>query len=172
MRRLLLMVMLLAPLGPASGLAQSLTWTVVQQSVRASFPDVPALSTDSLAARLARGETPTLLDVRTAPEYAVSHLPGARRLDPDAPDLAALAGIPRDAPLVVYCSVGYRSAKMARRLRAAGFTDVENLEGSIFRWANEGRLVVRDGLPVREVHPYDAVWGRLLDPALRSHTPR
>ncbi len=45
---------------------------------------------------------------------------------------------------------------------------MQNLKGSIFQWANEGRPVVRDGEPVREVHPYDAVWGRLLDRDLRA----
>ena len=64
--------------------------------------------------------------------------------------------------------MGYRSARIADRLETAGFRDVRNLTGSIFQWANEGRPVVRDGEPVREVHPYDAVWGRLLDRDLRA----
>jgi 3-mercaptopyruvate sulfurtransferase SseA len=62
----------------------------------------------------------------------------------------------------VYCSVGIRSARVADRLRHAGIGAVYNLDGSIFRWASEGRPVVRDGEPVRAVHPYNAVWGRLL----------
>ena len=112
-----------------------------------------------------------LLDARGPDEYAVSHLPGARRVDPDADAAAlgsALADVDRRRPVVVYCSVGARSAAVARRLRKAGFERVENLRGSIFRWANEGRPVVRDGEVVGEVHPFDAVWGRLLDPEHRA----
>ena len=41
----------------------------------------------------------------------------------------------------------------------------------IFEWANEGRPVVRDGREVEAVHPYDAVWGRLLAPERRADLP-
>ncbi len=111
-----------------------------------------------------------LVDVRTPEEFAVSHLAGARRVDPEA-GAEALAALPRDTAIVVYCSVGWRSAAFAERLRAAGFTHVQNLQGSIFAWANEDRPVVRDGQAVRAVHPYDAVWGRLLRPELHASHP-
>jgi hypothetical protein len=38
----------------------------------------------------------------------------------------------------------------------------------VFEWANSGYPVFRDGEAVREVHPFDAEWGRLLDPELRT----
>lgn len=148
-------------------------WHGVERTLRTRFADVPTISTDRLGAWLADSTrpAPVLLDARTPEEYAVSRLPGARRVDPDAEAdalAAALADVRADRPVVVYCSVGVRSAAVARRLTEAGFGDVRNLEGSIFRWANEGRPVVRDGEAVREVHPYDAVWGRLLRPELRA----
>jgi rhodanese-related sulfurtransferase len=134
---------------------------------------VPMITTDSLAERL-RDSTavrPLLLDARSPEEYAVSHLPGARRVNPDAQAYPALDSLDRDTPVVVYCSVGVRSGTVAKRLRRQGFTDVANLRGSIFRWANEGRPVVRNGTRVRAVHPYDATWGRLLDDSLHAYTP-
>jgi hypothetical protein len=49
-------------------------------------------------------------------------------------------------------------------MREAGYTNVANLEGSIFKWANEGRaLVGPGGSPTRAVHEYDATWGGLLE---------
>jgi hypothetical protein len=45
---------------------------------------------------------------------------------------------------------------------------VRNLDGSIFAWANEGRPLERNGQPAQLVHPYDALWGKLLDPARRA----
>jgi hypothetical protein len=77
----------------------------------------------------------------------------------------------RDAPVVVYCSVGYRSAKVTAALQERGFTQVANLKGSIFRWANEGRPVVRGSTGVREVHPYDHTWGTLLNDSLHAYEP-
>lgn len=146
--------------------ADRVGWTAA--GTVAARGDVPQVTTAALARRLAAPDPPTLLDARAPAEYAVSHLPGARHLPPDTEEFAALADLPRETPLVTYCSVGYRSAAMARRLRAAGFTHVENLEGSIFAWANEGRPVFRAGTEVHEVHPYDALWGRLLTPELRA----
>ena len=108
-----------------------------------------------------------LLDVREPAEYAVSHLAGARQVEPGT-DPATL-DLPMDSRVVTYCSVGYRSADYGRTLRRAGFTDVRNLEGSIFQWANEGRPIVRgDGQPARKVHPYNKTWGLLLRPGLRA----
>lgn len=153
----------------------SLAWRAVDRDLAARFSDVPTTTTAALAARLADSTvTPVLLDARTEAEYAVSHLPGAHRVDPDASpaELAdALEGIDRERPIVVYCSVGVRSGAVARRLRTAGFARVENLAGSIFRWANEGRPLVRAGRATGAVHPYDAVWGRLLDPDHRAPLP-
>jgi hypothetical protein len=71
--------------------------------------------------------------------------------------------------VVVYCSVGWRSAALADRLLAAGLDDVHNLRGSIFDWANKGLPLVRDGEPAREVHPYGRLWGLLLRPELRAN---
>lgn len=51
--------------------------------------------------------------------------------------LKLLADIKPDSHIVVYCSVSYRSSILARRLQDMGFTNVYNLEGSIFKWANE-----------------------------------
>ncbi len=111
-----------------------------------------------------------VLDARQAAEHRVSHLAGARRVDPDRPDVGRLA-IPAGAPVVVYCSVGWRSASVADVLARAGHAHVFNLEGGIFAWANEGRAVVRDGRSVRAVHPYDATWGRLLRRDLHAYAP-
>ncbi len=43
-----------------------------------------------------------------------------------------------------------------------------NLEGSLFKWANEGRPMVNsEGVKTIHAHPYSVVWGRLLHRALR-----
>lgn len=136
--------------------------------IAARFPGVAWISRPALAERLGVGDA-LLLDARTEAEFAVSHLRGARRIDPDRPDLAMLANAP--SLVVVYCSIGWRSASVAEALTRPGGPEPRNLEGGIFAWANEGREVVRDGRPVRAVHPYDAVWGRLLRAELHRMTP-
>lgn len=143
----------------------------IEQIVRLRFPEVRQISTQALSAELERPDPPLLLDVRTAAEHEVSHLPGARRVEPDEALPAWLLTLPRTTPIVAYCAVGYRSSAYARRLEAAGFSDVANLEGSIFAWANEDRPLLRGEAPVSVVHPFDQTWGRLLDEAKRAELP-
>lgn len=145
-------------------------WFLLKASLRNQFPQVQWITTREMADWLQdrHRPPPALLDVRTAEEWNVSHLPGARRIDPGTSAEMALPGASRDVPVVTYCAVGYRSAELATRLRAAGFTHVQNLEGSIFQWANEHRPLVRDGEGTARVHPYSNFWGRLLADDVRA----
>ena len=85
--------------------------------------------------------------------------------------------------MVCYCSVGYRSSALALKLHNElekhGNQELKsklvilNLEGSIFKWANEGKeLEDHKGARTLFVHPYNVVWGRLLNSELRSYEPR
>ena len=85
--------------------------------------------------------------------------------------------------IVCYCSVGYRSAGMVKKLypefrmlKEAMKIDVTselyNLEGSIFKWANEGKgLVDCKNMKTEYCHPYNYFWGVLLDSKLKSFNP-
>jgi rhodanese-related sulfurtransferase len=148
-------------------------WFFLKRSLRSKFGDEHWITTQQLADWVAdkKRPAPVLLDVRTPAEWKVSHLSGARRVDPQADAQTAAGKIAKDAPIVTYCAVGYRSGMMAQRLRNAGYTEVQNLEGSIFQWANEHRPLVRDGERATRVHPYSAIRGHLLEPDVRAPLP-
>ena len=137
------------------------------------FPDVQWIDRADLARwREDPGRTqPLLIDARTKPEYQVSHLRDALLIDPSRPSLRPLKTLAKNDPIVVYCSVGYRSARLAHWLGGQGYTNVRNLAGSIFQWANEDRPVFRDDRPTTEVHPYDRRWGLLLESRYRAPLP-
>ncbi len=102
-----------------------------------------------------------ILDARERNEFDVSHLPNARYIGYDKFDISALKDIARDAKIVVYCSVGYRSEKIGEKLVAAGFKNVKNLYGSIFEWLNQGFPVENNyQMQVKKVHAYNRVWGQ------------
>ena len=147
------------------GEPNSLNWTEVLDFIHKEFPDVRQLSTEELADWLKdhNRKPPTIFDTREQQEYGVSHIQNARYLDPKSNLEVTVKQLDKKSPIVVYCSVGYRSSIVAQKLQDLGYTNVYNLDGSIFKWANEGRTVVRNEVPTSEVHPYDSNWGRLLD---------
>lgn len=155
--------------------ADSAKWQDTKALVRDAFPDVPQLKGAELKELFADPAPPLLIDVREPEEYAVSHLPGAVNAQGAAlEDLVREAG--GDRPVVLYCSVGYRSSRAVEQLRDKGFENISNLEGSIFEWANRGNPLVAGGpqsrTPAEAVHPFDEDWGVLLDAERRSYTPR
>ncbi|MHB8521639.1 MAG: rhodanese-like domain-containing protein [Limisphaerales bacterium] len=154
--------------------ARARAWGIAtaRKVVRHRFPRVRQLPPSELAAWLndPRRPGPVLLDVRTAAEYTVSHLPGARWVSPRAKAAEVIAGLHPDHPVVVYCSLGYRSSALADRLMTAGLRGVFNLEGAIFVWANEGRALERDGQRVTAVHPYHWLASWLLEAPRRGPT--
>ena len=100
-----------------------------------------------------------LLDARAREEYAVSHLAGATRVGYEDWDEERVEELNRDDTVVVYCSVGYRSEKIAERLEALGFKAVYNLYGGLFEWVNQGYPLYREGKPTDQVHAYKRTWG-------------
>lgn len=151
---------------PPEAELSAIVWAVSQE-----FNEVGQLSTSDLDAWLndKSREPPQLLDARRPEEYGVSRLPGAILIDPDADVDEVIAMIDPSRPIVVYCSVGYRSSRLARRMILAGVTQTSNLEGSIFKWGNEGRPLIRDNGTTRLVHPYDDSYGHMLREEYRSY---
>lgn len=137
--------------------------------IRDRFPEVKQISPQDLNHRMQdfRKSRPVLLDARSADEFAVSHLQGAIHLDEKAVTPDQLSSLDPQRAYVVYCSAGYRSCLLAKKLQDGGFTQVQNLEGGIFAWANDGHAVWQGEEIVHEVHPYHPLFSRLLKPELR-----
>ena len=160
-------LLLAAPLAIACG---GTSMSQLKALVRASFPGVPQMSIEELDRRLKDAPPPLVIDVREPFEYEVSHLPGAVHAQGDT--IAELvAETEPDRPIVLYCSVGYRSSAAVADLIQLNDPEIGgrvwNLEGSIFEWANSGRPVYRGPEEVDRVHPYAKQWSKLLEPHLR-----
>jgi 3-mercaptopyruvate sulfurtransferase SseA len=84
---------------------------------------------------------------------------------------AIAPNISKDAPVVAYCAVGYRSAALVKRMTMAGFIHAQVLDGGIFAWGNEHHPLVRDDERATQVHPYTQFWGRLLNDDVRARPP-
>jgi len=103
----------------------------------------------------------TLLDARELNEYLVSRIPGALHFGYDNPKWDLLDMLDKDSKIVVYCSIGYRSEKIGEKLLKQGFTQVQNLYGSIFEWANQGcDLEGPRKRQTNRVHTYNKKWSQ------------
>ncbi|HEY9475561.1 MAG TPA: rhodanese-like domain-containing protein, partial [Mycobacteriales bacterium] len=49
----------------------------------------------------------------------------------------ALAQLPQDRPIVLYCKTGVRSAEALAALKAAGFRDAVHVQGGVTAWATQ-----------------------------------
>ena len=121
-----------------------------------------------------------VLDAREKGEFAVSHIAGAKRVDPGiwhSSFMNKFGKMARGKTVVIYCSVGERSSKMAKYVQAAlmknGAKGVYNLQGGIFKWHNEKRPLMTSNGNTDFVHPYDKHWGQLLKrPAKLRYSPK
>ncbi len=142
----------------------------LEQTIAKRFPTVDSLSLQQFQAGHQGKQDVIVLDVREAGEFDVSRLTHSERVDPGISKsefLKRFAGKAQGKTFVLYCSVGYRSSKLAasiqQSLKQAGARGVYNLQGGIFAWHNDKKpLVKADKTPTRLVHPYSAKWGRYL----------
>jgi rhodanese-related sulfurtransferase len=114
------------------------------QIVDAARKRIRETTVDDVKAKLDRGENFLLVDVREESEYAKDHLPKAihlgkgvieRDIEDRVPDL--------DAPLVLYCGGGYRSALAADSLQKMGYTNVLSMDGGIRGWREKNFPLTR-----------------------------
>jgi len=102
----------------------------------------------------------TWLDARELNEFRVSQIENAEWVGYDDFSLERVDHLDKNDEIIVYCSVGYRSEKVAEQLIDAGYTNVFNLYGGIFEWKNQGNQVMDStNTPTELVHAYDRIWG-------------
>ena len=116
--------------------------------------------TEISAEQAAKLNNAVFLDARAKEEFEVSHIKGATWVGYDAFKPSMVEDIDKTQPVVVYCSVGYRSEKISEQLLEMGFSEVSNLYGGIFEWVNRGEEVVnQQAVTTEEVHAYNKIWG-------------
>ncbi len=149
------------------------TWESVDEKIEREYPRVRTLSTETLHSRYkeSTGDLPLIIDVRESEEFQISHLSDALNLvsADSISQLMEQRDLGKDTEIVVYCSVGYRSAGVAADLEARGYTRVSNLEHSLFEWANKGYPMINAAGSTDKVHPFNKAWSVLVDDSLHAY---
>jgi adenylyltransferase/sulfurtransferase len=84
------------------------------------------------------GKDLLLVDVREPAEYEIVRIPDSV-LIPKGEILSgeALASLPQDRQIVLYCKSGARSAEALAALRGAGFRDAVHVQGGVLGWIKQ-----------------------------------
>jgi adenylyltransferase/sulfurtransferase len=79
-----------------------------------------------------------LVDVREPAEWEIVRIPGATLIPKDEILRGdALASLPQDRQIVMYCKTGVRSAETLAAVKAAGFADAVHVQGGVTAWVNQ-----------------------------------
>ncbi len=86
-----------------------------------------------------------LVDVREPAEWEIVKIPGATLVPKDEILRGdALASLPHDKQIVMYCKTGVRSAETLAAVKNAGFADAVHVQGGVTAWVNQ----IDSSLPV------------------------
>ncbi len=110
------------------------------------------------------------LDAREKREYQISHIKNAIWTGYDTFNMSRVKHLPKNTKIVIYCSVGYRSEVISRKLMKKGFTNISNLYGGIFEWVNQGgKIYDMKNQETDKVHAYDKAWGVWLQKGIKVY---
>lgn len=84
-----------------------------------------------------------LVDVRTPSEFDEIHIESAQNIDFRSPTFDQdIIKLDKSKPVLLYCKSGKRSAKCVKKLKAAGFEKIYELEGGISKWEHSEVLKI------------------------------
>ncbi|NQZ37444.1 MAG: rhodanese-like domain-containing protein [Crocinitomicaceae bacterium] len=133
-----------------------------QEMLKEHYNGFPTISC-SAAARKVSDPKVAFIDTREKEEYNVSHIKNALCVGYENFSINSLSLIPKNAEIIVYCSVGIRSMDIGQRLKKAGYTNVKNLYGGFFQWNNSGLPKISStGSLTSRIHGYSEDWGKWL----------
>jgi len=112
------------------------TYTDLLSDVKKS---VRTVSLEEVKRRLDAKEPMVLVDVREKDEVRAGFIPGAISIPRGFLEMQVEQKLPdKDAPIVVYCAGGVRSAFAAYTLQSLGYTRVESANPGFVRWKDLG----------------------------------
>lgn len=155
--RIKIVLIIIAVLSGSIGLSQNNLSDLLKQY---NTNNIPYISVQELAMPKIKA---LILDAREFKEYEISHLKNAVFVGFNTFDLSETTLLLKDKQqtIVVYCSLGIRSEKIAEKLQKAGYINVYNLYGGIFEWKNKGFPVYDSNeAETDEIHVFSKAWGK------------
>jgi len=112
------------------------TYRELLAHVRTEIDEISSIEAND---RLHSSPSPLFVDVRESDEWEEGHIPGAVHVSRGRLESRIEGLIPdKSRPLVLYCSVGARSAFATKVLEELGYENVLNLAGGFTDWKRNG----------------------------------
>lgn len=143
--------------------------TLDQLLKRYNKQSVPYISVQELA--MPKTEA-IILDARELNEYKVSHINNAIHVGYNNFNLnMVLEQLPDTSQtIVVYCSIGIRSEKIAEQFKKEGYTNIFNLFGGIFEWKNNNFPVYNsEEKETDNIHTFSEEWSKYLNRGIKIY---
>jgi rhodanese-related sulfurtransferase len=135
--------------------------SITEATLGESNPITQEISTAELKKILADGKVP-VLDVRSAQEYAIGHIPGSINHYEKELEQITSAYPDRNSPLVLYCNGPFcgKSKRLSEELLKQGYSNIRRYQLGLPVWRALGNTVQTDLAGARYVLTGDktAVW--------------
>ncbi|MCA1839035.1 MAG: ThiF family adenylyltransferase [Actinobacteria bacterium] len=114
-----------------------------RDALREARARITALQPEEVFKETIGPQPPMLVDVREGDEWRAGHVPGAIHIPRGYLELRVDEALPdKNAPILVYCAGGLRSALASVTLEELGYTNVRHMAGGINVWRERGLPVV------------------------------
>lgn len=118
--------------------------------------DVKRIDTQE-AQQMLQKKSYVLIDARAQDEFAVSHLKGSMLYEE-----SLVHKLNKNEPILIYCTIGVRSNRIAKQLSDMGF-EVYDMQEGILGWANNELPVIDSaGNTTKNIHTYNKSFAPLL----------
>lgn len=125
--------------------------TIIEKAAATVSPSYITAADLSLA--IAGDEDMTIIDARSATDYAAGHIPGAINVGiGDLPDY--LDNIDPDSPVYVYCYTGHTAAQVAALLQMLGY-DASSVKFGMCSWSSDPDINMNKCFDASKVTGYD-----------------
>ena len=107
----------------------------------------PAMAPAEVKARIGTPRVPLMVDLRTPPEFAIAHLPGAVNIPLSELEKRVDEARPvKGKDLLIYCLNGARTRQAEPILYAHDINDFYHLEGSLEGWLHDHYPIEKGGV--------------------------